>query len=274
MRPWVAMTMLVTLAAAHEPPATLAAPPMAPAASHPHGMAWWDLTAKFGGARDANFGTRDISGSAYRQARRAPGSQQPWEAFQPLPKERRKARWQDAAVLSSTRGAPWGHPAPQGEDRRGGCPTAGLSPAPGTPPYLLWVRTSPGREGQDPAKKDAGGIEAASQHSSRRTRSEPQTCQEGEGLTGIPGKPGCPRGPGGPMLPCKDTGGGQGAARGIPQPYVLLQASPFHRWILHGKMRNSPQIFILVPPIPLHPALTCCPLGPGLPGMPWGPGLP
>lgn len=52
-RPWVTMTMLVTLAAARERPATLAAPLMALAAGRPHGMARhstvrWDLAAKFG----------------------------------------------------------------------------------------------------------------------------------------------------------------------------------------------------------------------------------
>lgn len=104
-------------------------------------------------------------------------------------------------------------------------------------------------------------------------RSEPQTCP-GEGLTGVPGIPGCPRGPGGPVSPCKDTRAAQGAAQDIPQPCILLQPTPFPRWILYGKIRNSPQILILVPDIPLHPALTCFPLGPGLPETPWGPGLP
>lgn len=75
------------------------------------------------------------------------------------------------------------------------------------------------------------------------------------------------------MSPCKDIRG----AQDIPQPSILLQPSPFPRWILYKniiKIYNSPQILILVPGIPLHPALTCFPLGPGLPGTPWGPGLP
>lgn len=119
---------------------------------------------------------------------------------------------------SGTPGCPIGPPRTPGR----GCPMAGLSPAPSAPPYLLWVRTSPGREGQDPAKREGDGIEAPSQRNPHRTKSEPQTCQEGKRLTGVPGMPGCPRGPGGPASPCKDTGGGQGTAQGIPQPHVLL----------------------------------------------------
>lgn len=200
-----------------------------------------------------------------------PGS--PGKPFSPCRRRGEKQGGEMLLCRAAPWGAPWGHPAPRGVGRRGGCPAAVLSPAPGTPHYLLWVQMSPGREGQDLAKREAGGIEAPSQCNSHRTRSKPQTCREGEGLTGVPGKPGCPRRPGGPVSPCKDTGG-EGTAWGIPQPCPLLQPSPFPRWILHGKMRNLPQILISVPPVPLHPALTCCPLGPGLPGTPWGPGLP
>lgn len=43
---------------------------------------------------------------------------------------------------------------------------------------------------------------------------------------------GVPVGQGGHCHPA-DTRKGQGAARGNPQPYVLLQPSPFPRWIFH-----------------------------------------
>lgn len=149
---------------------------------------------------------------------RGPGS--PGKPFSPCP---RREEQQDGEMLH-----PRGHPAPRGQGRRGRCPTA---PAPGAPPDLLWVQTSPGREGQDPDKSGTGETQAPSQCNPHGARSEPQICQEGKGLTGVPGMPGCPCGPGRPLSPCKDTRKGQGAAWGNPQLFVLLQPSPFPRWI-------------------------------------------
>lgn len=142
------------------------APPTAPVASQPHGTSRWELAASSRGARDPKLGPRAVSGSAYRWPWCAPGSWQPWEAFQPLTmveeeEEKSKVGRCCCAELHPWC-APWGHPAPQGEGRRGGCPMAGLSPASSAPHYLLWVQRSPGREGQDPSKREAGGSEAPS----------------------------------------------------------------------------------------------------------------
>lgn len=112
-------------------------------------------------------------------------------------------------------------------------------------------------------------------------RSEPQTCGRGKDSPVSREFQGVPVGQGGQCHPARTTGS-SGHCTGHPpalhpstaQPHILLQPSPFPRWILYGKTRNSPQVLISVPNIPLHPALTCLPLGPGLPGTPWGPGLP
>jgi len=200
-RPWVTVTMLVTLAAAHE--SQLLQQCQQPASP----------TAQLGRTSLPNLGEQGTQILA-RGALAAPltgspgvplGPGSPGKPFNPCRRTRRRREEKQGDGMlpcwAAPQGAPLGHPAPQGEGRRGGCPKAGLSPTPGTPPYLLWVQTSPGREGHYPAMSEAGRIEAPSQHHPHGAGSEPQTCQEGEGLTGVPGMPGCPRGPGGPVSP-------------------------------------------------------------------------
>lgn len=160
--PCVTMTTLVTVAAAPEPTAMLTAPPMVPSAACPHAMAPTACGSK-GPVfwHEGHWGPHLLAALVHPWVLAALGSlSAPAKGGGGGGK---RSKGCDAAVWSCTSGYPMGPPRTSGTGQEGRVPMAGLSPAPSAPLYSLWVQTSPGREGQGPGKREAGGIKAPSQ---------------------------------------------------------------------------------------------------------------
>lgn len=247
-RPWVTVTVVTQQA-----PATLAAPPPAPALPVPVAPATTSCP-------------RGTSVALLTGGPGLPlGPGWPGEPFSPCPRMRRKRKERRGAELlphvptvgtglsRSPRMRTRGDRAPQQGSPRARCPRT----------HFL------SRQALEEKSKGVPQGEAAGP-------ADPM-CWGGKGLTGFPGSPGSPRGPGGPASPCRGTRGRHTWPRwGISQPCSLI-SSPFPRLLFAGVFctkgeESTPNTNPC--PVPPHPTGTCGPLGPGLPGTPWGPCLP